>query len=512
MNHDSELSESSLPAPAHRLADAGLLAELIDRLAVAESGQLLSIAVKEMVSMLHADCGVAILQESGARIRASTEPSWSGQSLDLELCPGLSTALEGAELTGLPAGRRAASPEAAGATRVLLGRPGWLTVVPLLARSQAVGWMLIRSEALSPVYDKVARVTALVAGRIAAAFVTRQVEKAPRPPASGAYHAANGRLEVLPQVTPAWGMPVVAADRPRSVVVVEDDPDVAEGLRTALEGESYQVEIAGGVSDALTTLQRLPPSLVILDVSLPDGDGFSVARALARHRRTAHIPILFLSGAEDLATRVRSLHRDEADFLQKPFIWKELLTRVEQSILRAEHRSQLLFSANMDELTGLGNLRLLEERLSIEAARIHRYGTPFSIVILDVDKLKVINDQHGHAAGSAVLRAVGDVLRHAVRETDMAARYGGDEFVVLLPHTDLEQAVAFADRVITTLRSQRPGGLPVSVSLGVASFDKSRDENVESLFERADQTAYKAKREGGNRIGVDAKPNGSVGK
>jgi two-component system cell cycle response regulator len=511
MNHDIELQESSLPTPVQRLADAGHLAGVIDRLAAAEPDEVLSIAVQEIVSLLRGDCGVSLLLGSGARIRGGTERRWCDESLDLETCPGLSAALAGVEPSGLAAGLRAVPPGTGAATRALLGRTGWLTVVPLLTGAGAMGWVVVRSDEPSSIPDKVARVTATITGRIAAAFAGRLSEQssAPRPAAIRHIAAAGGRLEVLPDVTPAWGVPIVQVSGPRTVMVVEDDVDVAEGLRVALEEENYEVEVAGSAVVALAALQRSPVSLVILDVTLPDGDGFSIARSLARHRRTAHIPMLFLSAADDLATRVRSLHRDEADFLQKPFVWKELLTRVEQSILRAEHRSQLLFSANIDELTGLGNLRLLEERLSIEAARINRYGTPLSIVILDVDRLKVINDKHGHAAGSAVLRAVGEVLRNAVRETDMAARYGGDEFVVLLPHTDLDQAVAFAERVTLMLRSLRPGGLPVSLSLGVASFDKKRDDSIENLFERADQAAYRAKRDGGNRVAVDAEPNGS---
>jgi diguanylate cyclase (GGDEF)-like protein len=305
------------------------------------------------------------------------------------------------------------------------------------------------------------------------------------------------------KATPVWGVMALDHMRARRVVVVEDDLDIAEGVRDALTTDGYEVETAHRGDEGLVAARRSTPDLIILDVRLPDMDGFKVARELWRDRRTSSVPILFLSGTTDLASRVRTLQSEEADFLAKPFSFKELLTRVEQAILRAETRNRLLFSARQDELTGLGNLRLFEERLATEAARIDRYGTPLSIVVMDVDKLKTINDRHGHAAGSAVLRSVGEALAHAIRETDLAVRYGGDEFVVLLPHTELGAGAAFAERLLTKVRELRPCGLRVSVSLGVAAFDKVTDKTVDHLFERADQAAYRAKREGGDGVNVD---------
>src|SRR6185369_10084143 len=144
-----------------------------------------------------------------------------------------------------------------------------------------------------------------------------------------------------------------------------------------------------------------------------------------------------------------------------------------------------------DELTGLGNMRLFREQLAAEASRLERHATPLSIVMGDVDGLKGINDREGHAAGSAVLAAIGGALRATIRGNDLAARYGGDEFVVLLPHTDLAAGVAFCGRLLDEIPRLRPHGVRIAISLGVASFDRDIDDSLQSLLERADRAAYR---------------------
>ena len=119
---------------------------------------------------------------------------------------------------------------------------------------------------------------------------------------------------------------------------------------------------------------------------------------------------------------------------------------------------------------------------------------------MDLDGLKQINDKHGHLTGTAVLRTVGEALRREIRETDVAFRYGGDEFVVLLPHTSMTDALAFSERLLGHIRTLRPSGLPVSVSIGVAAFDDAIDDSIQAQLARADSATYAAKRLGGNRI------------
>jgi diguanylate cyclase (GGDEF)-like protein len=174
-----------------------------------------------------------------------------------------------------------------------------------------------------------------------------------------------------------------------------------------------------------------------------------------------------------------------------------------RAVSEAKVHHLLRAEASHDELTGLGNLRFLRAHLSVEIARAERHAAPLSLVMIDLDKLKQINDQLGHLAGSAALRGVADVLRHEVRETDLPVRFGGDEFVVVLPHTNERDAIVFAERALAQVRRLDVGGGSLSVSVGVASFQSGRRESGEDLLRRADAAAYRAKRSGGGRVCFD---------
>ena len=155
--------------------------------------------------------------------------------------------------------------------------------------------------------------------------------------------------------------------------------------------------------------------------------------------------------------------------------------------------------ADVDALTGLSNARALVRALAIEKSRISRYGATSAVVMMDVDKLKTINDRHGHIVGSRILQAVGEQLRGMIRETDLAVRYGGDEFVAILAHTNATEGCAFAERFLSEIRRLWPEGIEVSMSIGIASLDGSDDQSTDVLLANADAAAYRAKRMGGNR-------------
>jgi diguanylate cyclase (GGDEF)-like protein len=496
MHPVSDLPAAVNPQIPTRLVDGGRISHLLERLGAGlVDGEPAAILLQELAALYGPDVTAATLVDAGGRVRASSDCNDVGHRIEVDG----SFSLAAWTGPGADGARPLLAEDApAGGGCAALHAPGWLTVVPVVAGDTSFGLALLRTSR-PPGDDETRQNTVRLMGQMGAVVLS-----AGKPRGRATELRAPSRTDgVDRRPTPVWGVMALDRARTRRVLVIEDDADIAAGVRDALDGDGYETVLAARGDEGLLAARRLAPDLIILDVKLPDTDGFKVARELWRDRRTSPVPVLFLSGTADLASRVRSLHSEEADFLPKPFSFKELLTRVEQSLMRAEQRTRLLFSARIDELTGLGNLRLFEERLATEAARIDRYGTPLTIVVMDVDKLKVINDRHGHAAGSTVLRAVGEVLHRAIRETDLAVRYGGDEFVVLLPHTELADGAAFSDRILAQVAALRPLGLTVSVSIGVASFDPRIDPSIDHLFERADQAAYRAKREGGGRQHVD---------
>ncbi len=340
---------------------------------------------------------------------------------------------------------------------------------------------------------------------LAAAGVSRPA--APVLPSAEAPRPAGFYLDR--KATPVWGLTTVTP-RAKRILLVEDDAAIAEGITNLLTDEGYEVSRVALAADVLATARETPPSLIILDVTLPDGDGFSVAEELIRDRRTMTVPILFLSGVEDLSLRTRQFRQGITDFLKKPHTGQDLLARIERGLCRAEEHSGLRRHARIDELTGLGNMRFLQERLAVETSRIERYKTDLTLIVMDVDRMKATNDLHGHAAGSAMLKAIGESLTSQIRDTDLAARYGGDEFVVVLPHTSLHDGEIFAERLLADLHRPRPGALTISVSMGLASYDPAVDKTVQNVFERADVAAYRAKRLGGNQICCDPIRNSSA--
>jgi diguanylate cyclase (GGDEF)-like protein len=244
-----------------------------------------------------------------------------------------------------------------------------------------------------------------------------------------------------------------------------------------------------------------------MDIGLPRLDGFGALEALRSDPSTADLPVILVSGHGDDLTRARSLDLGAIDFLQKPYSERELRARIERTLRLARRQSQLQALAETDALTGLANRRAFRSRLALEVKRARRYGTPLACVMVDLDHLKPVNDEYGHEAGDRALAALAAVLRAELRETDLGARYGGDEFVALLPHTAAAEGRSLAERIADRLRHTRfeagGGTLGLQASFGVAELGPGSPEDAaEALLRDADAALYDAKRGGRDRVAV----------
>jgi diguanylate cyclase (GGDEF)-like protein len=492
-------------AEATAVAIEGRLQRLLERMEGAGERGLLTGAMQSLVDIF-GDRGACILLDGRPHIFVtSDDPLVEGRPVDLELYPEIAAALERDELIIIDDVREA--PLLRGVRERLPAHLGAVVVAPLVAGGQRFGVLVVRSRVPREANETeraIARLTASITSLLLAAGRSARDESTPSPLLD---------LPALPtpvvtittvdrNATPIGGVWATSAAA-RRILVVDDDAAHAQELQAALGDEGYEVAIEPHGDEALSRARALDPALVIVGVHPPELDGFEVARQLADDRRTAAMPVLFLSAAHDLPTKVRDCHVAVLDFLRRPYTLEELLVRVDRCLMLAEARDRLRRKARIDELTGLGNLRFFEERLAVESSRIARYGTALSMVVIDVDGLKIVNDKHGHPTGSAVLKAIGAAIGNEIRDTDLAARYGGDEFIVLLPHTQLAEGVAFAGRLLERIRRLRPCGLSVTTSMGVAAFHPKTDASVQLLLERADAAAYRAKRQGGNRVASD---------
>lgn len=303
-----------------------------------------------------------------------------------------------------------------------------------------------------------------------------------------------------------------------TVLIVDDHPDNVEVLRARLESMGYKTECAGDGEEALSQVKRSPPDLILLDVMMPRLDGNEVARRIKGDKELPFIPIIMQTALDSVEQKVAGLGAGADDYITKPINFDELHARVRAMLrIKALHnevarREQELASANAqlrqmavtDALTGLFNRRHLEERLREMFDHSLRLHEPLAVVMFDLDLFKDVNDTYGHQAGDAVLRELADLLRQAVREIDRVGRYGGEEFMAILPGTVLDAAVTFAERarqeVEVHLFQFEARKLRRTLSCGVAAWPHPRIQHRDELVKAADDALYVAKALGRNRV------------
>jgi len=302
----------------------------------------------------------------------------------------------------------------------------------------------------------------------------------------------------------------------QTILVADDEPSYLGLIKLCLERSGYLVVTAKDGFEAIVKARSVLPALVILDVMMPGMSGLEACRIIKEDKATHDIPIIFLSARSEIDLKVYALGQGANDYISKPFTPKELLARVHVALRLKRERDDLHKIAEeanayakseqnkavTDPLTGVLNRYELQVILGNQLAQARRYGKPVSCLMIDVDKFKVVNDTYGHPSGDAALRQVAGILKEAVRGSDVVFRYGGEEFMVLLPDTMLEGAVALAEkiRMLTASHPFGEGERIFFLTLSVGAAVLREGESGSDMIMRADAALYRAKALGRNRV------------
>lgn len=290
------------------------------------------------------------------------------------------------------------------------------------------------------------------------------------------------------------------------ILLVDDDPTTRLALCAAAEDWGFTPLVASSGAEALATLNREnPPHLLIIDWSMPGMSGLELCTTIRQRSDGQFFYILMLTGKEGNEAVVEAMESGADDFLSKPFDPRVLKVRLAAGsrIVRLEQSLNQL--ASRDALTQCWNRRMIDELLSTAVAEAKRKQADLTLMLLDIDHFKAVNDTHGHAAGDSALKHMVGILNTNLREYDQVGRFGGEEFLVILPTTDISSAWGIAERIRSSLQFHpaqisSDTSIAMTVSIGITQLRHRDDESLETLFGRADRALYNAKQAGRNRV------------
>ena len=328
--------------------------------------------------------------------------------------------------------------------------------------------------------------------------------------------------------------PEANSDSKGFILVVDDVVQNLQVLCSILAKEKYRLAVARNGMQALDTAEKVKPELILLDVMMPELDGFEVCKRLHDSPATRDIPVIFLTAKTELESVVKGFEIGAVDYVTKPFNEAELLARVrthlelkrarEELIKRnkelKEAKKELELAVRTDPLTNISNRREILEKIEYERRRFERNQKPFTLILADVDDFKDFNDKYGHECGDFVLVSLAQLMTSMVRKQDCAARWGGEEFLLLLPETGGEGGRTIAEKIRQAIagKSFKYNGisLSITITIGISTFGSGCFRDIDSCIRMVDFAMYEGKQKGKNCVvtaqGNEGKNEKKIGK
>lgn len=295
----------------------------------------------------------------------------------------------------------------------------------------------------------------------------------------------------------------------KKILIVEDDPSTQEVIAESLKMAGAIVETSDNAKEALEKVRFWQPQLVISDHDMPGMNGRDMLHELRNNKN--YVTVIIVSGRTDTDTVVDCLMTGADDYIKKPFRSEEFLARVDVSLRHNEaHRE--LFSSNqklnemvdLDYLTGLYNMRSIYDKIDYEIKRTKRYSRSMACIMIDMDHFKNVNDQNDHLFGSFVLQEMGKIIQENIRDVDFAARYGGDEFLIVLCEIKPDDAYNFCERLREKVSkydfNNGENRAQLTISIGYSTLTHEQDLDSKELVKQADHALYRAKHQGRNKV------------
>jgi len=305
------------------------------------------------------------------------------------------------------------------------------------------------------------------------------------------------------------GETVVSPDpRDIHILIVDDDEIITESINEFMQRAGYHSSMVHSGEAALEFLAASPVDVVITDIMMPGLDGLELTDQI--RSQYLNTDVIVMTGYGGDYSYEEAIHKGASDFVFKPIRFEELLLRLKRVLNerplkheRAEMLSRLKQLAITDDLTKLYNSRHFYNQLELEVDRSNRYNNPLSLLLMDIDHFKDYNDAFGHLEGNKVLVRIGQIIRSLLRKMDSAYRYGGEEFTVILPETNGQEARTVAERINAAIDSEtyfpKPGKeAGITISIGVTEYDPRED--IKTFISRSDKAMYKSKLAGRNRV------------